>query len=112
VDVSRIPKRTQEGTHYALGEDAYQASRQVGERMVADEVKWLGNKGRELLGEYNRIQPKHTLNTFTDVENIWHKVILPEIGEYESMKEIWDWQAPIPEDSPWYANMKISDNWR
>jgi hypothetical protein len=111
VDVSRIPERTQEGTHFALGEDAYQASRQVGERMVGDEVEWLGNKGRDLLGEYDRIQPKHTLTTFTDVENIWHKVILPEIGEYESMKEIWDWQDPIPEDSPWYANMKISDNW-
>ena len=112
VDVSRIPERTQEGTHFALGKDAYQANRQVGERMVADEVDWLGDKGRDLLGEYDRIQPKHTLTTFSDVEKIWHKEILPEIGQYESMKEIWDWQEPIPDDSPWYANMKIADIWR
>ena len=112
VDISRIPERTQEGTHFALGKDAYQANRQVGERMVADEVDWLGDKGRTLLGDYDRIKPKHTFTTFTDVENIWHKVVLPEISQYESMRGIWDWQEPIPDDSPWYANMKIPDHWR
>jgi creatinine amidohydrolase len=111
VDISRIPERTQAVTHFALGEDAYQASRQIGERMVADEVEWLSNKARELLGVYKQIQPKHTLLTFQDVENLWHKVALPELGAFESMKEIWEWQEPIPEDSPWYANMKIPDNW-
>ena len=92
VDISRIPERTQAGTYFALGEDAYQASRQIGERMVADEVEWLSNKARELLGMYKQIQPMHTLLTFQDVENLWHKVALPELGAFESMKEIWEWQ--------------------
>jgi creatinine amidohydrolase/Fe(II)-dependent formamide hydrolase-like protein len=112
VDISRIPERTQDGTYFALGGDAYQANRQVGERMVADEVEWLGNKGRELLEAYDQIQPKHTLLTFREVENLWHQLILPEMVEFESIKEIWEWQEPIPEDSPWYDNMKIPDNWR
>ena len=112
VDISRIPAGTQEGTHFALGKDAYQANRLIGERMVSDEVEWLGNKGRELLGLYEQTQPKHSLLTFGDVEKLWNQVVLPDIGEYKSMKELWEWQDPIPEDSPWYANMKIPNNWR
>jgi len=112
VDISRIPERTEAGTHFALGVDAYQANRQIGERMVADEVEWLGNKGRELFEAYTRIHPKHTLLSFQDVENLWYKVVLPELREFESMKTIWEGQVPIPDDSPWYANMKIPDSWR
>ena len=112
VDLSRIPDPNNTGKQFALGQDAYQANRKTGERMVADEVEWLGNKARELLGEYDRIQPKHTLRTFTDVENFWINVILPEFGRYESMKEIWDWQEPIPENSSWFANMQIPKTWR
>ncbi len=112
VDISRIPDPTQEGKFYALGKDAFQSSRIIGESMVADEVDWLGNKGRELLALYDQIQPKHSLLTFGDVERVWKNVILPDMNEYESMKEVWEWQEPIPEDSPWYENMKIPENWK
>jgi len=112
VDVSRIPKADKPGTQFALGHDASQANRQTGERMVSDEVEWLGNKSRELLSVYEQLQPKHTLLTFRDVEALWQNVVLPELGAYESMKEIWEWQVPIPEDSPWFTNMRIPDNWR
>jgi hypothetical protein len=37
--------------------------------------------------------------------------VMPELRCFESMKEIWDWQNPIPEDSSWFANLKIPDNW-
>jgi creatinine amidohydrolase len=112
VDVSRIPDPDQAGTHFALGRDAFEANRQVGERMVEDEITWLGNKGRELLDTYDRLQPVHTLQTFRDVETLWSKVVLPELQEFESMKNIWEGQQPIPDDSPWSANLKIPDNWR
>jgi hypothetical protein len=112
VDLSRIPEDTQAGPFFALGRDAYQANRQTGERMVADEVEWLGKKARELLEEYDRLLPVHGLTTFEEVEAVWQDVILPDLSEYESMKDIWDWQKPIPESSPWFANMKIPSNWR
>jgi creatinine amidohydrolase len=112
VDISRIPDPGMVGTHFALGQDAYQSQRKTGELMVADEVEWLGNKGRELLGVYDNIKPRHSLLTFRDVENLWHQVILLEVEEFETMKEIWAGQEPIPEDSPWCANMKTPDNWR
>ncbi len=112
VDVSRIPAPDQAGAHFAMGRNAREANRQVGERMVEDEIEWLGNKGRELLDAYDRLQPGHTLLTFRDVEDLWHKIVLPELQEFESMKNIWDGQDPIPDDSPWSANLKIPDNWR
>ena len=80
--------------------------------MVADEIAWLGDKGRQLLNDYDRLQPKHKLLTFHDVEDVWQKVIIPVLLDFESMKDIWDGQESIPEDSPWYANLKIPDNWR
>ena len=112
VDVSRILDPDQTGKHFALGADALEANRQIGERMVADEMEWLGNKGRELLDEYIHLQPKHTLLTFRDVEDLWLRVVLPELQGFESMKNIWGWQSPIPDDSQWSANLEIPDNWR
>ena len=105
VDVSRIP--AEPGQHFAMGRDAHQANRQIGERMVADEVAWLGQKGRALRDEFDRLQPGHLLRTFSDVERIWRDAILPELRQYESMKDIWDGQQPIPADSTWNANLKI-----
>lgn len=112
VDMSRIPATGQPGTHYAMGSNARESSRQVGEQMVADEVEWLGSKSQELLALYDNLKPKHTLLTYHDVEEVWHEVIIPELPQYESMKDIWTGQEPIPETSPWYANLKIPDNWR
>lgn len=111
VDISRLTAHREEEHFFAQGKDAHQANRQVGERMVADEVVWLGKKASELLDEYDRVKPKHTLITFRDVEDIWKRVLLPDLTSYESMKDIWEGQDPIPEDSPWYANIKIPDNW-
>jgi len=54
VDLSRIPPENEPGHHFAMGSNAHQANRQVGERMVADEVRWLGLKAKELLDVYDR----------------------------------------------------------
>jgi creatinine amidohydrolase len=52
VDISRLPPIGTHGQHFAMGQSAYSANRRTGERMVMDEVAWLGNKLRALLAEY------------------------------------------------------------
>ena len=50
MDMTRLPEPDAPGPHFAMGATAPQANRQEGERMVNDEVEWLGNqKMQELL---------------------------------------------------------------
>ena len=44
VDISRIPAEYRRGEQFAMGQDAGQADRRVGERMVADEVKFWARR--------------------------------------------------------------------
>ena len=44
VDVSRFPSPDEAGPHFAMGRDARESDRRIGERMVADEVDWLARK--------------------------------------------------------------------
>jgi creatinine amidohydrolase len=112
VDKSRIPEQVQKGQQFAMGKDAGLADRRVGERMVADEVEWLGNKGRELLAEYDRLQPAHRFTTFETVERVWAEIVVPRLPSFMSMQEKWDWQADLPAGSPWASNYKIPGNWK
>jgi creatinine amidohydrolase len=113
VDVSRIPAEYKRGEQFAMGKDAGQADRRVGERMVADEVEFLGKKAGELLEEYDLAQPAHNFTTFTEVERVWNEVVAPRLGEFQSMQEKWDWVPhDLPADSPWTRNNRVPDNWR
>jgi creatinine amidohydrolase len=104
VDVSRIPKPGDPGAPYfAMGPNAAESDRRVGERMVADEVRWLGDKARELLAEYDRIKPAHGMRTFTRVEELWETLIRPQIPQFKSM----EWIEAVPEDSRWRENQTI-----
>jgi creatinine amidohydrolase len=107
VDVSRIPATSEPGNAFAMGEDASLANRLIGERMVEDEVAWLGTKGSELLAEYGRQKPNHTFTTFAAVERLWQEVIAPRLPAFISMQEKWEGQEDIPSDSPWTKNMGI-----
>ncbi len=109
VDVSRIPPESEPGPHFAMGPDARVASRTVGERMAADEVAWLGDKARELLREYDRVRPAHTLRTFGDVERLWREVVRPALKSFRTMKQIWEWQSPVPEESRWFENWHVPE---
>ena len=112
VDVSRIPVEAQPGQTFAMGRDAGLANRQVGERMVADEVAWLGNKANELLHEYDRLQPAHNFTTFEAVERAWAEVVAPALPAFQTMQEKWPWQGDLPAGSPWAANQPVPDTWR
>jgi creatinine amidohydrolase len=108
VDFSRLPPEEQTGTPYAMGRDAYLANRQTGERMVADEVRFLGLKAAELLAEYDHSQPPQRMVTFEQTEQIWSTVVMPALKDFLSMQDVWEGQPPSP-DSVWHKNWKVPE---
>jgi creatinine amidohydrolase len=108
VDVSRFPPAAAPGPHFAMGPNARQADRRVGERMVADEVRWLGNKASELLDAYEKEKPAQRRRlTFMDIERIWADEVLPQLKDFRSM-QYGDNQPPA-ENSIWQLNYRIPD---
>jgi creatinine amidohydrolase len=110
VDVSRMPPAGAPGPHFAMGDDAREANRLVGERMVADEVRWLGAKARELLDAYDEAQPIARLQTFEDVENLWEHVVQPQLPTFLTMQPLPD--DALPATSRWAANAHIPARFR
>lgn len=107
VDLSRLPPEGAPGPHFAMGPDARQANRRIGERMVEDEVRYLGRKAKELLEAYQRERPEHRLRTFEDVERLWEEVVRPHLKGFLSMQELPEGQEPPPFNSRWYANWRV-----
>ena len=105
-DVSRI--QPEKGVHpWAMALNAGESNRMTGERMVADEVRYLVAKARELLAEYDRLRPAARLRTFEQVEQLWDTAVRPVIKDFKSMQPIWAGQAPVPKDSVWHANVGV-----
>ncbi|MHB9034965.1 MAG: creatininase family protein, partial [Anaerolineae bacterium] len=51
VDIGRVPEDVKSHP-YAMGADVLESDRRIGERMVADEVRYLGERAKELLAAY------------------------------------------------------------
>ncbi|MCC6729981.1 MAG: creatininase family protein [Chthonomonadales bacterium] len=111
VDVSRIPAPGAPGPHFAMGANARESDRRVGERMVADEVRWLGDRARELLAEYERAAPERRLSTFDDVERVWEEVVRPAVPGFRSMRQSWREEDTVPPESRWHANWRVPERW-
>jgi creatinine amidohydrolase len=109
VDLSRVPPPDAPGTHLAMGATCRQSNRLTGERMVQDEVRWLGAKAAELLDDYRREQPQHRLLTFEQVERLWEQTIRPAVHDFASMQPLAPGQEPVPESSVWHANWQIPE---
>jgi creatinine amidohydrolase len=106
VDLSRFPAEDEPGPHFAMGPNARQADRRTGERMVADEVRWLGQKAAQLLADYAAHPPSQRRPlTFVEVERIWNDEIMPRLHEFKSMQ--YGDQAPPPADSRWQLNYQV-----
>jgi creatinine amidohydrolase len=114
-DLSRLPPAKSAarggaesaGTPWAKGPDAHLSDRRTGERMVADEVAYLGAVARRLLGEYKQLSPRHTLRTFEDVERVWKTVIAPRIRDFECVKPDFDGSGDrVPDTSVWSENLR------
>ena len=109
VDVSRIPPIGTPGEHYAMGANARDSNRHVGERMAQNEVDWLGAKGREMLSDYDHAQPTAHLRTFEQVEIFWDAEVRPRLNTFHTMQRQWDY-SPIKElnaESVWAANWPV-----
>ncbi|HRW10993.1 MAG TPA: creatininase family protein [Caldilineaceae bacterium] len=106
VDVSRLPAPDEPGHHFAMGKNAHESNRLVGERMVADEVRWLGAKAAELLADYQTNQPaaRQPL-TFMALEQIWANEVMPQLTEFKTMQYLE--RTPPPADSTWQLNYRI-----
>jgi creatinine amidohydrolase len=109
VDMSRLPLAAAPPPHFAIGANAAQSNRKVGERMAADEVRWLGEKSRELLAQYDPAIPAKPLHSFEDVEQFWDQTIRPRFKDFKTMIELPEGQTPPSRDSMWRANWKIPD---
>jgi creatinine amidohydrolase len=108
VDISRLPAQDEPGPHFAMGPNAFEADRRVGEHMVTDEVAWLGEKAAELLDGYT-IQnfSQRTPLSFMDLEQIWATAVLPRLPEFHTMQYL-D-RTPPPDGSRWRLNYTIPD---
>lgn len=107
VDMSRMPEPDDPGPHFAMTPNACEADRRQGERIIANKVRWLGQRAEQLRAEYERLLPQHTLRTYTDVERLWEKKIAPQIKTFASMQDLSPGQKPVPEDSVWYPNWRV-----
>ncbi len=105
VDYSRIPAQPQLPL-FAMGANAAEAKRLIGERMVADEVAWLAKKKEELLADWDPEAPSR-LRTYDQVEEFWADQVKPRLNEFESMKQFRPDQPGPPEGSRWRENWRV-----
>jgi creatinine amidohydrolase len=106
VDLSRFPPEDEPGPHFAMGPNARQADRRTGERMVADEARWLSEKAAQLLADYATYRPAQRRPlTFVELERIWNDKIMPRLHEFKSMQ--YGDQIPPTADSIWQLNYQI-----
>jgi len=107
VDMSRMPAADAQGPHFAMGANAFESDRRIGERMVDDEVAWLGNKMKELLANYAKLEiSERQPVTFQEVEQIWTETVSPALKTFETMKT--PDESP-PEVSQWFKQCKIPE---
>ena len=108
VDVSRLPAKEAPGPHFAMGPNAAEADRRVGERMVDDEVRWLGAKAAELLVAYETHKPAQRQPlSFMAIEQIWAGDVLPRFHEFKTMQYLE--RNPPPAESRWQLNYAVPD---
>ena len=114
VDVSRIPDpgdAASTGPNFAMGANARESDRKVGERMAADEVLWLGAKADELLEAYETADDPASrpagFATFEAVEQFWEAVVRPRLSGFRTMQQGFGEGATVPEDSVWFANWNV-----
>lgn len=103
VAMSRLPEEGEPGPHFAMGTTAKESDREVGERMVCDEVTYLTAKAKDLVEAFDRAQPARGLATFGDVERFWAERVMPRLGAFECLKA----REAVAGDSRWAVNAKV-----
>ena len=101
-DFTRLPPEGAPGPHFAMGPDARQADRRIGDRMADDEAAFLGRLAAGLVAEYDRLRPEHRFTTYAAVDAFWKAEVLDCPDRWECMRPGGD--EPVPPDSVWSAN--------
>lgn len=100
--------------YFAMGEDAPASSRREGERMVADEVRFLGEKAAELLAAYDADADRPGFPTFASVERFWSAEVEPRLSAFASMQADFGRGTEMPDGSRWKENSEVPSpgEWR
>ncbi len=102
VDMRMLPEG-EEYPVFGMGRDAQESSLAAGQQMVADIVRWLAAKQRELLAAYDPGAPSG-LRTFDDVEAFWAGEVVPRLPRFKSLRGSWTQADGPPPASRWYEN--------
>ena len=86
--------------------DAAEASREAGERMVADIVAWLGRKQRDLLAAWDP-ERSSRLRTFGDVERFWAEAVVPRLSDFKSLRSTWYEKTAPDVESRWRESWEV-----
>jgi creatinine amidohydrolase len=109
VDVSRAPEHGLPEPRFAMGEDAKQSDRRLGEKLIDEMVANVGAKAKELLEEYDRLQPSRQPLTYDQIEQVWDRDVKPRFSKFASMQSLGTGQKEPPENSRWHAQWQIPD---
>ena len=124
VDLSRIPREARAadaaggGTdantawarppYFAMGENAVESDRRVGERMVEEEIQFLTDLAQRLLSEFEEPESRR-VPTFEEVEEIWDSDIKPILHTFESLLDFHQDIGEPPAGSVWHAQYRVKD---
>jgi creatinine amidohydrolase len=112
VDMSRLPNSSEQAPHFGMGKTAHRANRRIGERMLRDQVSFLGRLAARLVDDYERQNfAQGTPRSYEDVEILWRDVVSPALHQFKSMQTLFDDQSEGPKStSRWFMNWRIATN--
>ena len=93
--------------YFAVGGNVDLSSREAGERMVRDEVRWIARKARELLDAYDPAADAPGLPTFESVEAFWDEKVRPVLSTFKSMSIDFGLGQTVDPQSVWYENWAV-----
>jgi creatinine amidohydrolase len=110
IDLSRMPNQGVSGSHFGMGSTAGKANRRTGERMVADQIAYIGRMVQTMLNEYRATETTSRRPlSFAEIDRIWAESIEPRLGNFESMKELFEGQTEPPApNSQWRLNWAVT----
>jgi len=107
VDMSRIPQDGMPTPRFAMGQDAREADRRLGERLVDGIASKLKDTANQLLDAYEEPPEGRRPVTFAQVEQMWQNNVQPVLPDLASMQDLRPGTEPPPEDSRWRAQWHI-----
>jgi len=106
VDTSRLPDKGFPEPRFAMGEDARESNRKMGEKIVDEIVANLGKMAKQMLEDYPRLNPVRKPLTYDQVEEIWDIEVRPKFRSLASMQS---GRSEPPRSSRWHTQWHVPD---